>query len=190
MPYLWALSKPLLQRVNRLLAPGDNPDRASARMIHAGFLDWADQRDSRPFFAFLNLFDVHDPYQPPESFGFQFAASTPRTSWDTPEQAAFTPEDARQLRDAYDSSLYYLDHQFGALLAQLESRGLLENTVIVVTSDHGETIGEHRPNLFGHANNIYADVLKVPLVVYAPPGMLVDGRRAGPVSRPGTPWQH
>ena len=182
MPYLWALSKPMIEQINRFLAPGDNPDRASARMIHAGFLDWADQQDDRPFFAFLNLFDVHDPYLPPESFGFHFATGTPRTSWDTPEQEAFTPEDVQQLRDAYDSSIYYLDYQFGVLLAQLELRGLLENTVIIVTADHGETIGEHRPDLFGHASNIYADVLRVPLVVYAPPGVLVEGRRAEPVS--------
>jgi arylsulfatase A-like enzyme len=182
MPYLWALSKPLLRRVNGDLAPRDNPDRVSAEMIHAAFLDWVDQEDDRPFFGFLNLFDAHDPYEPPESFGFHFGISTQRTTWDVPEAGSFTTGDVQQLRDSYHSSIYYLDHQFGVLVQELEARGLLVNTVVIVTSDHGETLGEHRPELFGHANNIFADVLKVPLVVYAPPGLLADGRRAAPVS--------
>src|SRR5205085_8095982 len=67
-----------------------------------------------------------------------------------------------------------LDHHVGLLLDELERRGVLDNTLVIITSDHGEHFGEH--NLLLHGNSLYRDLLHVPLVVIAP-GRVPAGRR-------------
>jgi arylsulfatase A-like enzyme len=68
--------------------------------------------------------------------------------------------------DAYDGAITYLDGQVDSLLKALGARGALENTIVVVTADHGELFGEH--GLIGHGNNLYLPVLHVPLLLIAP----------------------
>jgi arylsulfatase A-like enzyme len=74
------------------------------------------------------------------------------------------PKEAPQiLGDAYDGALFYLDAQIGHLLDELDRRGVLKNTIVIITSDHGEQFGEH--GLFFHANSLYTQLLQVPLIV-------------------------
>lgn len=61
-----------------------------------------------------------------------------------------------------------MDHELGKLLEALASRGLLENTIVIVTSDHGEEFGEHGAELQGHAKSLYIGSLQVPLVMAGP----------------------
>jgi arylsulfatase A-like enzyme len=68
--------------------------------------------------------------------------------------------------DAYDGAIAYLDAELGALFDSLERRGVLRNTIVVITSDHGEEFGEH--GLLGHGNSLYWPSLAVPLIVIAP----------------------
>jgi arylsulfatase A-like enzyme len=68
--------------------------------------------------------------------------------------------------DAYESAIAYLDHQLGLLFDELRKRGLLENTLIIITSDHGELIGEH--GLFTHGTSLHRPLLHVPLVISFP----------------------
>ena len=65
-----------------------------------------------------------------------------------------------------DSGINYIDHEIGMLLAELERRDELDNTLIIVTSDHGEEFGEH--GHFGHAANVYLPLIHVPLVLRLP----------------------
>ena len=74
-------------------------------------------------------------------------------------------------RDAYDSCLAYLDEQLGLLFDELERRGLLDDTLVVITSDHGEGLGEHE--LFDHGESLYSTEIDVPLLFLLP-------RQAGP----------
>jgi arylsulfatase A-like enzyme len=110
------------------------------------FLDW-ESRTDRPFFAFLNLFDAHGPYSVAEPWGSRFAADP-------------TAE------DRYDGAIALMDAQVGVLVNALRQRGVLENTIIVVASDHGEQFGEH--GLDSHGNSLYAQVTHVPLMVRLP----------------------
>jgi arylsulfatase A-like enzyme len=151
-----------------------------ARGINAAFLDWlrARRRD-RPFFAFLNNFDAHDPYVPRSDFSGRFGIA-PRTPQDfrflreflasdyygKVVQASATLRELAMARDCYDDSIAFLDDQFGRLLRELAAQGLLDNTVVIVTSDHGEAWGEH--GLFNHRNSVYLDEVAVPLVILAP----------------------
>lgn len=178
--FAWNGSEALLKRfVPR--ARRNQLERVAADRRQASFLRWLDDRDkARPFFAFLNHFDAHEPYLPP-SGEFRFSAGTPLYHWNyLTRKRRWTPSELQDLRDAYDACIYYLDDQLGKLHDELGRRGLLDNTLIVLTSDHGETLGEQDPRLLGHAHNVYYDVLNVPLVFYWP-AKFAKGSRVSPL---------
>jgi arylsulfatase A-like enzyme len=86
----------------------------------------------------------------------------------------------RPKQDMYDGAIAYLDSEVGWLLRELERRGQLENTIVIITSDHGEEFAEH--GLIDHGNSLYRHSLWVPLVVWFP-GHVPEGQRVlAPVS--------
>lgn len=125
------------------------------------FLRWQAGLGGGPFMAFLNYFDAHDPYGPPGAWRTRFGA-------DPTEQ------------DAYDAGIALIDQEAGRLLRTLEERGVLENTLVIITSDHGEQFGEH--GLKSHGNSLYLPTLHVPLVVHLPDRVPAGVRVADPVS--------
>ncbi len=127
------------------------------------FLDWLDDNTDRPFFAFLNYFDAHSPYLPPPPYDAAFAPK-PKDRWPyKTEGVALTPSQLQAEIDAYDGAIAYVDDRFGRLLQELERRGQLRNTLVIVTSDHGEEFGEH--GVFRHGNSLYDQSLHVPLLM-------------------------
>jgi len=157
--------------------------RITAERVDAAFLRWLDRRDEkRPFFAFLNVFDAHVPYLPPKPFGFPFSERPPLRRWNYLSDKAFSPQQLAELREAYDACIYYLDHQLQSLLSELDRRGVLQNTIVIITADHGDALGEQNPRVVGHENNVYYDVLRVPLVISWPSGVPEGIRVKTPVS--------
>ena len=77
-----------------------------------------------------------------------------------------SPQAVQAERDAYDGAIAYLDHQLGLLVDQLARRGVLENTLVIITADHGEQFGEH--GLFGHINSLYLPLVHVPFLILFP----------------------
>ncbi len=139
----------------------------SAERVDSDFLRWIDRRDtSRPFFAFLNFYDAHAPYEAPAEFSSRFRSPAPRGDIWSRKLDQWAPAEIRELNDAYDASIAYLDHQLGLLFDELRGRQLLDNTVVIITADHGEQFGEH--GLLEHANSLYLPLLHVPLVVVFP----------------------
>jgi arylsulfatase A-like enzyme len=145
-----------------------------AREVNDAFLAWLGRRRTdRPFFAFLNYFDAHEPYLPPRNYEGRFGIK-PQTTRDHEYLFDFVgafkdPNHIRDIvmaRDCYDDCIAYLDDQLGRLLDELKRRGLLEKTVVIITSDHGEAFGEH--GTIGHSYSVYLDEIFVPLVVLAP----------------------
>jgi arylsulfatase A-like enzyme len=136
-------------------------DRRRAREVVSEFLEWQASLGSRPFFAFLNLYDAHDPYVPPAHVRERFS-STPNT------------------QDLYDAGIAYMDDELGALFAVLRERGLLDRTLLVITSDHGEQWGEH--GLKNHGNSLYLPAVHVPLVMRFPSRIAAGVRVKQPVS--------
>jgi len=120
-------------------------DRKHSDELNAQFLDWVDSLGEQPFFGFLNYFDAHAGY------------------WAPPEFLARFPDSAE---GAYEAAIAYQDDRLGILLAELEERGMLDNTIVVLTSDHGELFGEH--DLYGHAHNLYRPTIHIPLMVRFP----------------------
>ena len=114
-------------------------ERPGAEVVDAA-LKWLD--GSAPFFAWVHMYDPHAPYAPPAEF-LQKAGG-----------------------NAYDGEVAYADAQVGRLLAALDQGGLTGSTLVVVTSDHGESLGEHGEQT--HGMLVYDSAIRVPLVVAAP----------------------
>jgi arylsulfatase A-like enzyme len=145
-----------------------------AHGTNEAFLGWLRARRSdRPFFAFLNYFDAHEPYVP--SVGcegrFGIRPKPPRDhhflfSYRHMDTSSLLRRDIHLARDCYDDCIAFLDEQLGRLLDQLRREGLLDNTVVIVTSDHGEAFGDH--GHFGHGPGLTLDEIGVPLVILSP----------------------
>jgi arylsulfatase A-like enzyme len=144
--------------------------RPRATDVSTALLGWIDRREDRPFFAVINQFEAHDPYLPPEPFNLAFSDIQPRF-WVEGLPIAHSPQMLEELVEAYDTSIRYLDYELGRLLDALRDRGALDNTIVIVTSDHGEEFGEHAPDLLRHGRSLYSTVLHVPLVIVAPARM-------------------
>ena len=153
--------------------------RKEAPRVNRDFLSWAEKDKTRPFFAFLNYMDTHDPFVRHEDFAKRLTARAYQSQPDAPRMTPL----AQQLgpfRLDYDSSLAFLDHHIGALLDELQSRDLLRSTVVFIVSDHGEQFGEH--NRGGHGNSLYTQLIHVPFVVLCPEQIPAGVRVVQPVS--------
>jgi arylsulfatase A-like enzyme len=135
------------------------------------------------FFLFLHTYAVHDPYDPPERYRSLFAQ--PSADDEHPDsdggflrdvnmgRHTISAETLTHYRAMYDATIRYLDDMLEDFFAELESLRLLEDTTIVLTSDHGEEFMEH--GKLAHSQ-VYAETLRVPLVILHPdqrPGMRV-----------------
>lgn len=156
--------------------------RKNAAELTDDFLRWLPSRGKRPFFAFLNYWDAHEPYLPPAPFASQFGpVSRDMFAIDRGARPAELPRrDVEAEINAYDSTIAYLDSELGRLLDELKARGLLESTCVIITSDHGEEFGEH--DLFRHGHSLYIASLHVPLLILFPPRVPANVKVAQPVS--------
>ncbi len=148
------------------LGYGDIVGRKRAEYVTDRTLDWIGS-DSRPFFAFLNYFDAHDPYLPPQPYRSKFSRQASPGGKLIADKirniAQLTPYELQGEIDAYDGAIAYVDQNIGRLLDALEEKRLAQRTVVVVVSDHGEMFGEHE--LLLHQNCLYRPVVHVPLIV-------------------------
>jgi arylsulfatase A-like enzyme len=137
-------------------------DRKWAPTINREFLAWIDEAPTQPFFSFLNYYDAHSPYKP-------------RAPYDTRYDSA----GVHRAVDLYEGAIEMLDHDLGALFSGLRERGLLDKTIVIVTSDHGEHFGER--GLWEHGNGVFTHVTRVPLLVRYPPLVPGNTRVSTPV---------
>jgi len=140
--------------------------RKHADAVNRELLNWIDRGPRRPFFAFLNYFDVHDPYGGPHSY--------PKPAWTQVSDI-----------DRYDDGVKYSDDCLGRLMAAVAQRGLAGNTLIVVTSDHGESLGQHY--LMYHGGALYWELIHVPLVISYPGRVPAGLRFRQPVTNAAIP---
>ena len=157
--------------------PRSNEHAKNAAAINRSFLDWLSRQRGRgrPFFAFLNYNDAHSPYEVPDrsipGFGLRPVSYLDRVtlkSWDSLDKLKVSIAHVQMAIDVYDDSIFYLDRHLGLLLDELRRRSVLDDTLVIVASDHGEHLGDH--GLFFHGCSLYRQVVGVPLVI-------VDNRR-------------
>jgi arylsulfatase A-like enzyme len=164
--------------------------RRDASSVNRGFLDWlAGRRQSaRPFFVFLNYMDAHAPYRLADGathrFGRKIETQDERKviydAWSTIDKLELPRHYQTLARDCYDNCIGYLDEQIGLLFEELERRDVLKNTLVVITSDHGEGFGEH--DLFDHGESLYNTEIRVPLLIVPPAVGLAPAVVRQPVS--------
>ena len=159
------------------------PDRHANLLAVTRFLESLEP--GRPFFVFVNYIEGHGPYAPPEPQRSRFLA--PGTSPEAVrsalrrdavgyylDPASIPPAEFAVLNDLYDGEVARVDALVGALVDALEQSGRLDATLLVITSDHGENIGDH--GHFRHVFSLYGTTVRIPLIVVLP-----DGQRAGEV---------
>jgi len=150
-----------------------------AETVVSAAIDWLRQPRDAPFFLFVHLFDPHMNYDPPPPFDSMFDADYTgsidgrhATLQPYIEGAHRSPAriDARGLQRVvalYDGEIRYVDEQLARLLNAIDEAGLNGNTLIAVTSDHGEEFDEHG-SMEGHQWTLYDEVLRVPLILHHP----------------------
>ena len=139
--------------------------RKRASAVNQELMQWIDRDRQHPFFAFLNYLDVHYSYGGPPGY--------PKPDWDRGTTV-----------DEYDAGLKYVDDYIGRLLRELERREA-RNTIVVITSDHGESLGAH--GLSYHGAALYRELIQVPLIISYPQQIPKGLRVAVPVSITGIP---
>jgi len=169
------------QRIRNALlkiAPSIAPlGRSRADSINRNILNWVDL-NHEPFFIVANYMDVHEPYLPPLNCFHQFSKlkrPAGEVFLGNPRKNELSPAEVQNEMDAYDASIRCMDTEFASLMDGLRQRGLLSNTVVVLTSDHGEEFNEH--GLMSHESTLYREVLHVPLIMVGPgvpAGLQVD----------------
>ncbi len=148
--------------------------------------DWLSRHGDRPFFMFVNYNEAHTELAPPEPFRKKYLRDLSDTRWGIDRsfdmvsfdlgKVALSEHDIEILSRLYDASLEYQDWRMGQLIDSFSDHGLLDDTVVIVTSDHGENLGDH--GLMGHNLSMADTLLHVPLVMRYPPlissGLQVD----------------
>lgn len=149
--------------------------------------DWIEQHKDERFFAYVHTIDPHVPYDPPAEFlsmymkGDYKGQVSPRKTPDqladakrNPPRITFNDADKQHLKDLYDGEVSYHDHYLGLFVERLKKLGLYEDTIFVITADHGEEFDEH--GSWGHGHSVYQDLLWIPYIVRLP-GVVPAGQR-------------
>jgi arylsulfatase A-like enzyme len=185
-----------LQSVERAFVGGGTPAGGlRAEGLTRALLDWLDRdpagtpSGTQPFFAYMHFMDAHAPYSPPAPYDTRFmtpaiAALPPVT--DHPTYTGFLPFETGRAVSAdslssmvalYDGGIRYLDDQLARLFDELKQRGLYDNTLIILTADHGEEF--HERGGWGHGHSLFEELVHVPLVMSCPAGVVPLGDYAG-----------
>jgi arylsulfatase A-like enzyme len=125
--------------------------------------------EKAPFFLYLHIMEPHTPYLCPAAAGDDCRATAERLNHLlTLAMWTFTESERALIRELYDADVRRTDAALAGLYSGLDERGLLENTWLILTSDHGEMLGEHDLWMHGHA--LYEETLRVPLLIRSPSG--------------------
>jgi arylsulfatase A-like enzyme len=159
--------------------------RFYSKPLNERVLAWIGKKPGERFFVFINYIDTHRPYnttqpapfleQPAEADKGSAVKQLIRKVMPKKGEPVIPEDLVQTVVDQYDTGVWNLDAEIGLLIDSLKVNGLYENTMIVLTSDHGEYFGEHY--LVEHSKDIYEEAIWVPLIVKNP------GQRRGRVDR-------
>ncbi len=155
--------------------------RLTAPLLTAQGMQWIQQNSSQPFFLYLHYMDVHGPYRPPSPYNAMFVKDKfykevkrlPVSETDEGENAIPRyiyqegHKEAGYYIAQYDGGIRFTDEYIGRLIEYLRDAKIYRNTLIVITADHGEYLGEHG-NYFAHGGPPWDTVIKVPLIIKLP----------------------
>jgi len=166
--------------LSRLLAhyfPVSVSQRAyrTAGNVNREVFDLLRQAGQKPFFLFVNYMDAHQPYFPLPPYDVKYPGKDPTLTYNRyfaiefgalSGKRPYTAVDRTRDQSQYDGGIAYLDACLGDLFKRLKQLGLYDNTMLIVTSDHGQSFGEKM--LVGHGTSVYQEQVKVPLIIKYP----------------------
>ncbi len=144
----------------------------------------------QPLFVFLNLMGTHLPYRPPQDYLDEVAPDVRRNAhayrfmqrfnaeaarWASPTDPPLQDWERKTLSDFYNAEIRFQDHHLGRLFAYLKASGALDDTLVIITADHGEAHGDH--NFVGHSFVVHQELVHVPLIIRDPNGVFPAGKR-------------
>jgi arylsulfatase A-like enzyme len=190
----YLMESPVVMRQHSEEADGGTDSAAMNKVV----MPWLEQHRDEPFFLYAHTSDPHAPYIPPKGFKERFAdpagtAQINRAYWKIYDQqkatnyAITTRESCRakgldpdrflqEAIDRYDGEIAFCDHSFEQLIGKLKDLGVLENTLVIVVSDHGEEFWDHGFNAHGHS--LHRELLHT-LMLFWNPKLLPAPRRVG-----------
>ncbi len=155
------------------MGPLERGEFPTAHEITEAAVRWLDRNTDRPRYLFLNYMEAHGQLRREPCGAPLFGSGQAYGEWDVPnykevlaDQEDPDPAELTKLSDWYDSQMACLDLHLAELFLDLEQRGLMEDAIVVVTSDHGQMLGEHRS--FHHKSEIWEGLLHVPLIIKMP----------------------
>lgn len=173
-------------------------DITSPRINKLGtnFLDQQQGDGDKPFFLFLHYFDAHYDHIPDEAekgldkvFDPGYTGPFDGRNWyfdervmqfDKPYERLIGGRDLEHVKALYDAEIHWVDRHVGEIVAKLKEKGLYENTIIMVVSDHGDEFFDH--GSIGHRSTLLAEQCRIPMVLRVP-GVTPEGRRIPALSR-------
>ncbi|HUS80407.1 MAG TPA: sulfatase, partial [Armatimonadota bacterium] len=181
-PHVFRMAKPFFIYIGRRMGWTD----VGGGSLNTHLLSWLDRADS-PWFATVWYNEPHHPFMAKRPFSTRFCPR-PLSFWRrqhlmgrmrSMRQLAATADEQEigDVRGLYDGGVAYSDHLVGQVIEHLQATGRWHNTAIIVTSDHGDMLGEHGLMGHGRAAGMYAPLVRVPLVVRVP-GVLDGGDRS------------
>jgi arylsulfatase A-like enzyme len=141
----------------------------TTNLLMSQAIDFLNKDLKRPFFLWVHYYDPHAPYDPPESFRTlkTYKGSLPRRVNELQRRGNYiSPNDLAYIKSLYLDDVRFVDYHVGRLLAVLKEAGVYEQTLVVLTSDHGEEHYDHGG--FWHGHCMYQELLRVPLVMKGP----------------------
>ena len=157
---------------------------ARAETINDRSLNWLNAVDEGPVFLWNHYMDPHGPYNPPDDYSYADSEISNNKAHDLYQKVINRPrevteEEKQLLLDCYDGEIRYLDECLKEFFDDLEHRGLFQDSLIIITADHGEAFGEH--GFYTHPRQLYEYLIHVPLLISAPGEIEVEEHGA-PVS--------
>jgi len=172
-----------LNKMSKVINHGraDWGEKNHSKLLAEVLVSWINQNiDAQPFFILCNFMETHVPHKPPWKFLTKFV--TREDGWRNQMnlvnhlsvdaaryisgKSGITDDDMRLLLDLYDAEIAFIDDCIGNIMHFLEQKGLLENTLIIITADHGDFYGEH--GLIMHNAFLYDELIRVPLIMKLP----------------------
>jgi arylsulfatase A-like enzyme len=156
--------------------------------IASAALAWIRSVRGKPFFAFVHTYAVHFPYAHSEFTDPNSPVHGKVFTIEDQEDVrlrgrVFAPEERQQIKDLYDGGVAFADRVFGGMLESLKKDGILDTSVLVILSDHGEDLWDHDEiRSPGHGHSLYQELLLVPLIIRAPGLVHPQARIRTPVS--------
>lgn len=158
---------------------GFSAEETHSDIITDWFINWFKRRKG-PFIAYFNYYDLHSKYEPREPFRSRFISKQDLETLEhlgdrfdlhfkeLNHEVKITPKYISALRAAYKAKLASIDSSINRLINVLKREKILDSSLIIITSDHGDTLGDHQYPSFHHQFSIYNALLRIPLIFYSP----------------------